>query len=122
MENIKMTNKLALDYVLNTYTDLPTDVAEKITSMRDSLVKKASAPRKATKTQLGFPELMEAIYQYMANEQTLLSPTEIFKANVHPGLTSVQKVTSVLTRLTEDGRVVKEVSKGKSFYKAVVGE
>ena len=47
----KMTNVKALEYVLTNCADLPSEVSEKLTSMKASFEKKASAERKPTPTQ-----------------------------------------------------------------------
>ena len=48
----KMTYVAALNYVLTSVADLPADVTEKLTALRDQTEKRNTADRKPTKTQV----------------------------------------------------------------------
>lgn len=123
MENTKkMTSKVALDYVLtNCKEALPEDVEEKLTAMREALDKKSNGERKMTADQKKNLELMEVVAEALTAEPT--TPTDIMKKINRPeAFTSTQKITPLLTKLTEAGRAKKSVIKGRTHYSAVAGE
>lgn len=108
----KMTNVKALEYVVANY-EIPTDVAEKLDSMIASLKKKA-ANRKPTKVQKENEVLKEKVLEVMTTEPKTVS--EIMALDDELGGLSNQKVTSLLSALKDDGKVIKTIDKRKALY------
>lgn len=114
----KMTNVKALAFVLEN-CELPTEIAEKITNIHASYVKKSTASatgeRKPTATQVANEALKQAILADMKAE-TAYRVADILKTfPCVAGLTS-SKVTAMLTQLVKANAVVRTESKGKAYY------
>lgn len=112
----KMTNKLALSYVLEK-CELPQDVKEKLENMIAQLEKKSSSPKKETKTQLENKKLCEIALSTLSYDERktvsdVLKQTELFKEME----LSTQKVTSLLKILVDTDKAIKIVEKGKSYF------
>lgn len=119
MENTKMTNLVAMDYVIENFgADMPKEVLEKVTNMRNSLVKK-SANRKPTATQIANEGLKDRILEVLLSNDTPMTITEIMKSSAEFDGLSNQKVTSLVTQLKNSGMVEKIVDGKKSTFKAV---
>jgi len=114
----KMTNVKALAFVLEN-CELPTEIAEKITNIHASYVKKSTASatgeRKPTATQVANETLKEKILAEMKTE-TAYRVADILKTfRCVEGLSS-SKVTAMLTQLVTANAVVRSVEKGKAYY------
>ena len=120
----KITNRTALEYAIrvinndDSWCDKydPDEVINKLESMIDALDKRASTPRKPTKTQLENEELKGAIFSYLTEEReprTIKSITESLE--VLDGLSN-QRVTHLLTALRNEGKVKRTVVKKVPFY------
>lgn len=112
---IKMTNSKALEYVL-TNAELPEDVREKITNIKASIDKKNSADRKPTKTQIENVTLKEQIVECLANAGKAMTVSEIIKADERFADLSSSKVTSMLTQLKAENKVVNTKDGKRSLY------
>jgi hypothetical protein len=118
----KMTNVKAIDYVMENF-ELPADVAEKLTKMRDQFVKKNSGERKPTAKQAEKTahdaELRSAIVNEMEMD-TLYSASDLIKSlptlSAEPDL-SPAKVSYLMRALVDDGSVAKVLDKRHTFYK-----
>ena len=108
----KMTNVKALNYVLENVADLPEDVKEKVTAIRDGFVKKAEN-KKPTKVQVENVAIADKIIEYLGTVEQATA-TEIMN-NVE-GVTSTQKAVALLKPLIPN-KVVKVADKKKVFYK-----
>lgn len=120
MEKTKMTNVKALQYVAEN-CELPTDVAEKIGNILATYEKKSAptADRKPTEKQIADAATMEAVGAWMLAENVKYTAGEIFKHCPHCAeMTSVQRLTPMLTKLVEANKVAKEVIKGRTYYTA----
>lgn len=123
METKKITNKLALEYVMNNF-DIPADVLEKLEKMHDSLNRKsasASGNRKPTAKQIANAEYKKNIVAFMGNE-----PNRIFTASEIqrecpnlPQDISNQKTSALLNQMVNAGNLEKFKEKGKTFFKFV---
>ena len=115
----KMTNKRALEYILENCT-LPVDVADKLTAMIASLEKKSSSTtRKPTAKQTENAGLRDAIYGYLLNSGAKVTCTELTKSlEVLDGMNN-QRVSALLRPLVADGLVLKDTVKGKSVFYAL---
>lgn len=70
-----------------------------------------------TKTQKANKELVEKIYDRLADAEKAMTATEIFEATKDiDGITSAQKVTALVKKLKDAGRVVKTVEGKKSLF------
>jgi hypothetical protein len=123
METKKITNKLALEYVMNNF-DIPTDVLEKLEKMHDSLNRKSastSGNRKPTAKQVENAQYKEAIVAFMGNEPNrIFTATEIQHGCPNlPEEISNQKTSALLNQLVNLGNLEKFKEKGKTFFRFV---
>ena len=112
----KMTNVKALEYVLTNCADLPSEVSEKLTSMKASFEKKASAERKPTPTQQENMGHKQEILNLLAdgNQYTI---TDIMKGVPALSDLSNQRVSAIVRQLTLSGEVVRVEDKRKAYFK-----
>lgn len=112
----KMTNVKALEYVLTNCADLPSEVSEKLTSMKASFEKKASAERKPTPTQQENMGHKQEILNLLAdgNQYTI---TDIMKGVPSLSGLSNQRVSAIVRQLTLSGEVVRIEDKRKAYFK-----
>ena len=112
----KMTNVKALEYVLTNCADLPSEVSEKLTSMKASFEKKASAERKPTPTQQENMGHKQEILNLLAdgNQYTI---TDIMKGVLSLSGLSNQRVSAIVRQLTLSGEVVRVEDKRKAYFK-----
>ena len=115
MENTKMTNKVAIDFVL-TNCELPTEVREKLENMRASLEKK-SANRKPTATQIANENLKNKIIEVLTANGSAMTVTEISKSSEDFADLSNQKITSLVTQLKNADVIEKIIDGKKSTFK-----
>lgn len=122
MEKTKVTQKMALGYVLEN-CEVPADIKEKLEKMLEQVEKKASGGSKSmSATQKANAELAEKIVGEM-EENRLYTITEMLK--VLPCLAEEeytnQKISAIMSNLVKEGKVERIVDKRKSYFK-VVGE
>ena len=112
----KMTNVKALEYVLTNCADLPSEVSEKLTAMKSSFEKKASAERKPTPTQQENMGHKQEILNLLAdgNQYTI---TDIMKGVPALSDLSNQRVSAIVRQLTLSGEVVRVEDKRKAYFK-----
>jgi hypothetical protein len=114
MATNKMTNKGALQFVLDTY-DVPAEVAEKLQSMVTQLEKKSGAERKPTARQVENTKVKEKIASQMEPNVLYTVGEMLKKFETTEDMTS-QRLTALLTQMAEDGLVEKTKDKGKSLF------
>lgn len=91
----KMTYVEALNIALT--ADLPEEVKEKLTALRDQTAKRNSAEnRKPTKAQTQNAELSEVVREVLSNAGKPLTVTEVMQADERLSGLSNQKVTAVI--------------------------
>lgn len=131
---MKMTNKIALEIAMTALTNdanaefrlAGTEVTfskqeamEKLVKMMEQLDKKASAEKKPTKTQLEADALADALYDEMLADGDKLTVSEMLaKFDCVKGMSN-QKVSAIVRKLKDAGRVVKDVEGRKSLFSAV---
>ena len=133
---MKLTNKIALEIALNaienstlanwSYTQgedrlevSKAEAMEKLTKMMEQLDKKASAEKKPTKNQLEADALADALYDEMLAEGGKMTVSEMLtKFDCVKGMSN-QKVSAIVRKLKDAGRVVKDVEGRKSLFSAV---
>ena len=120
----KMTNVKALQYVVDNFKEMPTDVAEKIGNILATYEKKSasSADRKPTKEQIANAETGIAVAKWiMENPTTQFTVTEILKTcPACADIPSTQKLTPILTKLVGENTIAKTTTKGRAYYHAMV--
>lgn len=105
----------ALSYVLD-YCDLPTEISEKLTALRDQTQKRNSAVRKPTAKQRAAAEasavLRDVLRDVMSAHGKPMTVAEIIEVG---GIeASSQKVSAVLKAMGAE--VVRTVDKRKAYY------
>ena len=115
----KLTNVLALEMVLSMEgVQANQELFDKLSTMKAQFEKKnsSSADRKPTKTQVENLALMEIILDILADGKQK-SITEIQQSSTELAEFSNQKMSSLLKKLVDTGRVVKSVEKRKTLFK-----
>lgn len=133
---MKLTNKIALEIALNAIENsvLPNwsftegenrlevskaEAMDKLTKMMEQLDKKASAEKKPTKNQLEADALADALYDEMLAEGGKMTVSDMLaKFDCVKGMSN-QKVSAIVRKLKDAGRVVKDVEGRKSLFSAV---
>lgn len=125
MKSERMTNKKALEYVIEN-CDLPTEIMEKFEKMRDSASRKTLARvKKPTATQIANETRKEKIMEILTESTEPLTATEIM--NHHDNmvtdeemkLNSNQRTSALLKQLIEEGKAVKEKTGNKTLFHAI---
>ena len=116
----KMTYVDALNTVLTSAT-LSDEVSEKLTALRDQLVKRNSADHKPTKTQKENDGVKMTLLAAMANGEAH-TITEWQDAIPELSELSNQKVSALMTQLVKDGKVTKTTDKRKSYFALTMGK
>ena len=111
----KMTNVKAINYVLEN-CNVPSDVAEKLTKMKDQFVKKNSAERKPTANQVENAGLKTAILDFLAENKGAYTVTDLMKSVSALADLSNQRVSALVRQLVEDGSVVRTEEKRKAYF------
>lgn len=115
----KMTNKVALSYILMNY-ELPADVAEKIEGMLIQLEKRSSAERKPSARQIENESLKGKIMETMETNR-LYSVGEMLKEFVFfPADMTSQRLSAIMTQLVSANKVERIVEKRKVYFKVIV--
>lgn len=113
----KMTNRKALSYIEQTYGEnLPADVLEKVQGMIAQLDKKASAPRKATPTQVENEGYMTLVVNFLS-DGSQKSVAEMIKGIPAFADFSTPKVSAIVKKLKDAGTVERVEVKGRAYFK-----
>lgn len=120
----KLTNRIALEYAIklvrndDSWCDKydPDEVINKLESMIDALDKKASTPRKPTKTQTENEGFKAILFAYLENAGSPKTIKEIVSEIEGFSELSNQRVTHLLTALRNEGKVKRTVVKKVPFY------
>ena len=131
---MKMTNKIALEIALTAIDGMnlqeyrmagtedtfsAEEAKAKLYKMIEQLDKKASAEKKPTKTQLEAGALADALYDEMLADGGKLTVSDMLaKFDCVKGMSN-QKVSAIVRKLKDAGRVVKDVEGRKSLFSAV---
>lgn len=92
------------------------EVIEGLNHEIELLARKASTPRKPTKTQLENEELKNAVYDYLDNEDAPRTIKDIMTdVEAISGLSN-QRVTHLLTALRNEGKIKRSIIKKISYY------
>jgi hypothetical protein len=131
---MKMTNKIALEIALTAIDGMnlqeyrmagtedtfsAEEAKAKLYKMIEQLDKKASTEKKPTKTQIEADALADALYDEMLAEGGKLTVSEMLaKFDCVKGMSN-QKVSAIVRKLKDAGKVVKDVEGRKSLFSAV---
>lgn len=125
----KLTKKVALSYAVATLTDAPLtcdfskdEIVAKLTEMIEALDKKGTGEKALTENQKANIGFKEDILEYLKafGEKTA---TEILHNVVtFPKDMTNQRVSALLRQLILEGKVEKEMRKGKAYFSVVEGE
>lgn len=110
----KMTNRKALEWVLDN-ANAPVEVENKIKKMIEQLDKKSSAEKKPTARQVENEGYKELILAVMTEEGATV--TEIMKKIPEFEDFTNQKVSALVRQLLEEGKIQKEIVKGRSYFR-----
>ena len=111
----KLTYVDALNIALN--ADLPEEVKEKLTALRDQTIKRNTADRKPTKAQMANEALKAKVLEVLTAEPATV--TDLMARDAELGALSNQKVSALVNALVEDGKAVKTIEKRKSYFAKV---
>jgi len=110
----KITYIAALNYAIETLTDAPTEIVEKLTALRDQTAKRNSAERKPTKAQQANEELKEVVLETLGLEP--MTVTEVMAQDERLSALSNQKVSALVNALVRDGKALKVMDGRKSTF------
>ena len=132
---MKMTNRVALEIALSAIeaqnlseyrmagtedTFSAEEAKAKLYKMIEQLDKKASAEKKPTKTQMENDALIDALYDAMLADGGKLTVSDMLaKFDCVAGMSN-QKVSALVRKLKDAGKVAKDVEGRKSFFSAVI--
>ena len=94
--------------------DLPEEVKEKLTALRDQTVKRNSADRKPTKAQVANEGLKDKIVAVMTADPATV--TDIMSRDPELTALSNQKVSALVNALVREGKVLKIPDGRKSTF------
>lgn len=124
MTNNKLTNKKALEIAIKAIetssfstSDFKTDeIVEKLNKMLVQTEKKSSSERKPTAKQEANKKLEAIILDYLNAQAEGKTVTDMMKEIPELDGMSNQKISSLVKPLKDDGIIVKEVIKGRSYF------
>lgn len=120
MENKKMTKKetinLLIDVLMGNQEVEDMQIFIDFLTRERELLEKKSSKSTPTKTQLENENLKEVIVETLLEIDRPVSIAEIQKANEELSALSNQKISSLLTQLKNEGRVVRVEDKKKALF------
>lgn len=109
----KTTYVSALSFVL-TNCELPAEIAEKLTALKEQQEKRNSADRKPTKAQKEAEVLKEQVMEVLTADPCTV--TELMARSEVLSTLSNQKVSALVNALVKDGRALKVPDGRKSTF------
>ena len=113
----KMTYVKALEIAIESVAD--DAVIEKLEALKASIAKKNSGAKKPTAQQNANAEYKVAIYDFLCEDGTALSISEIGKNCEAVAELSSQRLTALVHQLKADGKVERIEEKRKAYFKAI---
>lgn len=112
----KITRMSAMDYVLEN-CEVPTEVREKLVTIRDSFARKATTERKPAKEQIENDRLRAVLVDFMQSEEQY-TITDFIKGIEGFEEFSSQKVSGLLSPLVKSGVVARvKGEKNKTYFR-----
>ena len=110
----KMTYVQAIDFALANIDNV--EVIEKLEALKAQLAKRAGGKRGMTTTQKANVGIMETIVEGLTEMENPVTVTELISGYAPlEGFTN-QKISALLRKLVEAGRVVKTIEKKKTYF------
>ena len=110
----KITYVDALSYVLTNYSDLPSEIAEKLTALKEQTEKRNAADHKPTKVQVANIALGDRVLDVLRGALEPLTITEIMARDEELSKLSNQKVSGLIRTL--GSKVIKTMDKRVSKF------
>jgi hypothetical protein len=116
MEQKKITNKSALNYVL-TNCELPTEIADKLSAMMVALDKKSASggDKKPTATQIANEGYKSLILDLLADNGKRTC-ADLIKQIPEFNDFSTSKVSALTKQLVDSKQISKEMVKGRAYF------
>lgn len=108
--------KNAIAVIETTSAENKAELIEGLNHEVELLARKASTPRKPTKTQLENEELKNVVYDYLDNEDAPRTIKDIMTDVEAVSSLSNQRVTHLLTALRNEGKVKRTLVKKVPYY------
>lgn len=121
MATNKMTTVKALEVALSYVPADMADVVEKLEKMKEQAIKKNTAPRKPSKSQIENDELRVKILDFLIEEGAPKRISEICEGIPELEDASSQKISGLLRPLILHGRVEKFIDKRVTFFQMTKG-
>ena len=121
MATNKMTTVKALEVALSYVPADMADVVEKLEKMKEQAIKKNTAPRKPSKSQIENDELRVKILDFLIEENAPKRISEICEGIPELEDASSQKISGLLRPLILHGRVEKFIDKRVTFFQMAKG-
>lgn len=126
----KLTSKVALSYAVAILTNAEVNkdftseqIVEKLNSMIAQLDKKSGSEKKLTEQQVQNISFKTDILALLFDGKARTATEILNEVPTFEGVNMTnQRVSALLRQLILDGKVVKEVVKGKAFFKIAEGE
>ena len=113
---VKLTKKDKFNMLKEIVVDLGNDMLVEFIDNELSLLEKKSSKSTQTKTQVENEKIKDLIVDVLVELGKPVSITELQKSNDNLGVLSNQKISSLLTQLKEENRVVRVEEKKKAYF------
>lgn len=113
---VKLTKKDKFNMLKEIVVDLGNDMLVEFIDNELSLLEKKSSKSTQTKTQIENEKIKDLIVDMLVELGKPVSITELQKSNDNLGVLSNQKISSLLTQLKEENRVVRVEEKKKAYF------
>lgn len=119
MENKKMTKKDFYGEIIALATDNGRNDIVEFATHEIELLERKNSSAKESKTQVENKGIMETIYNELVRLDKALTITDLQKESEELAEYSNQKLSALLKKLAENGKVERITDKKKSFFKAI---
>lgn len=113
---VKLTKKDKFNMLKEIVVDLGNDMLVEFIDNELSLLEKKSSKSTQTKTQVENEKIKDLIVETLLELDKPVSITDLQKSNDNLGVLSNQKISSLLTQLKEEKRVVRIEEKKKAYF------
>lgn len=113
---VRLTKKDKFNMLKEIVVDLGNDMLVEFIDNELSLLEKKSSKSTQTKTQVENEKIKDLIVDMLVELGKPVSITELQKSNDNLGVLSNQKISSLLTQLKEENRVVRVEEKKKAYF------
>lgn len=113
---VKLTKKDKFNMLKEIVVGLGNDMLVEFIDNELSLLEKKSSKSTQTKTQVENEKIKDLIVDMLVELGKPVSITELQKSNDNLGVLSNQKISSLLTQLKEENRVVRVEEKKKAYF------